>query len=107
MANRRPLVAGLKADPHADRAAEEKFIYGDKPKPTGAQPAPAPQEPTAVRSASKVTRVPFTTRLRTDLAEAVKRASLERQLEGVEPNQVQEILESALEPWLRANGYVT
>jgi hypothetical protein len=59
-----------------------------------------------VRPATKVTRVPFTTRLRVDLADAVKTASLKRQLEGVEPNQVQEILESALEPWLRANGYL-
>ena len=58
------------------------------------------------RRPSQVSRVPFTTRLRADLAHAVKRASLERQLQGFEPNTVQEILESALEPWLRANGYV-
>jgi hypothetical protein len=103
MATRRPLVEGLKPLPPELRAAEEAFVYRDKP--TAA--APVVPEPTAVRAATKVARVPFTTRLRVDLADAVKTASLKRQLEGVEPNQVQEILESALEPWLRANGYLT
>ncbi len=96
MAKRRPLVAGIKAKPQENRAAEEQFIYGEKAKPEPRRRAPAPMEPTAVRATTKVTRVPFTTRLRADLAEAVKRASLERQLQGIEPNQVQEILESAL-----------
>jgi hypothetical protein len=107
MANRRPLTAGLKAKPQANRADEERFIYDEQTKPAAAPPAPPRMEPTAVRAATKVNRVPFTTRLRTDLAEAVKNASLERQLRKIEPNQVQEILESALEPWLRANGYLT
>ncbi len=56
---------------------------------------------------TQVNRVPFTTRIRADLAQALKRASLERRLQEVEPNQVQEILENALEPWLRANGYLS
>jgi hypothetical protein len=107
MAKRRSLAAGLTAKPQANRADEENFIYDEKPKPVAAPPAPAPMEPTAVRASTKVNRVPFTTRLRADLAEAVKNASLERQLRKIEPNQVQEILESALEPWLRANGYLT
>ncbi len=62
--------------------------------------------PTAVKAAAKINRVPLTTRSRADLAQALKRASLERQLQEIEPNEVQEILESALEPWLRANGYL-
>jgi hypothetical protein len=103
MATRRPLVDGLKAKPQATRPAEEQFIYGEKPAPH-AQPT---TNPTAVRASTKIIRVPFTTRLRTDYAEAVKKASLERQLQKIEPNQVQEILESALEPWLRANGYLS
>jgi hypothetical protein len=103
MTKRRPLVAALNAKPQESLSAEKQFVYGDKVSP----PASAMLEPTAVRAATKVNRVPFTTRLRADLAEAVKRASLERQLQSIEPNQVQEILESALEPWLRANGYLT
>ncbi len=105
MANRRPLVAGLKDRPPADRSAEEKFVFGERPPVAEPPPPPAPA-PTAQKAAPKISRVPFTTRIRADLAQAVKRASLERQLQGIEPNQVQEILESALEPWLRANGYL-
>jgi hypothetical protein len=50
--------------------------------------------------------VPLTTRVRADFGAALKRASLERQLSGQYPNTVQDILEDALGPWLRANGYV-
>ena len=52
-------------------------------------------------------RVPFTTRLRSDLAQALKRALLERQSEGVQPNTVQDIFEEAAEPWLRSQGYLS
>lgn len=104
MSNRRPLVAGIKNPTPVDHSAEKKFVFGDRP--SAAEPALTPA-PTAQRAAPKISRVPFTTRIRADLAQAVKRASLERQLEGIEPNQVQEILENALEPWLRANGYLT
>jgi hypothetical protein len=51
--------------------------------------------------------VPLTTRVRSDFASALKRASLERQLSGVTPNTLQDILEQALEPWLRSNGYLS
>ena len=34
----------------------------------------------------------------------LKRASLERQLHGIQPNSVQEILEEALEFWLHKHG---
>ena len=101
MSNRRPLVAALTDRTPADRSTEEKFVFGERP----SEPPPA-AVPTAQKAAPKISRVPFTTRIRADLAQAVKRASLERQLQSIEPNQVQEILESALEPWLRANGYL-
>jgi hypothetical protein len=103
MTKRRTLVAGIKAMPRESQLAEKQFVHGAKAPPL----APAMLEPTAVRATTKVNRVPFTTRFRANLADAVKKASLERQLQKIEPNQVQEILESALEPWLRANGYLT
>ena len=53
-----------------------------------------------------INRVPLSTRMRADFAKALKRASLERQLEGVEPNTLQDILEEAAEPWLKSNGYI-
>jgi len=130
MSERRSLVEGLKARPESDRSLEEAFVFGTKaakPAPPAkarpatperavapkqaASPASAeegtPNPATVTRPAANIARVPFTTRLRSDMAQALKRASLERQLEGVEPNTVQEILESALEPWLKANGYLT
>jgi hypothetical protein len=104
MADRRTLKEALKAKPDAQRAEVEEFVYGATRQPSA--PPPAPMAPSAQQAAPKISRVPFTTRLRADLAQALKRASLERQLQGIEPNQVQEILENALEPWLRANGYL-
>ena len=50
--------------------------------------------------------MPLSTRMRADFAAALKRASLERQLASVEPNTLTDILEQAVEPWLRSNGYL-
>lgn len=102
MADRRPLVEGLKKA-EVPRTLEDEFVFGEK-KPTageGATPVVSPP-----KASTAISRVPLTTRLRADFAAALKRASLERQLNGVEPNTVQDILEEALEPWLKANGYL-
>lgn len=99
---RRTLADGLKGKPEAHREVEEKFVFGGK-----AGEAAAPPEAAPVRPVSVVGRAPFTTRIRADLAHALKQASLKRQLEGVEPNTVQDILEQALEPWLRQHGYLS
>jgi hypothetical protein len=45
--------------------------------------------------------------VRPEIAAALQTASLERQLQGIEPSSKREIVEEALEPWLRANGYLT
>ena len=89
---------------------EEQFVFAKKAQAD--QPA-QPQSPSPQAAESRhakrqvpVARTHFTTRLRTDFATAVKRASLERQLGSQFPNTVQEILEEALEPWLRRNGYL-
>jgi hypothetical protein len=100
MAPRRRLTEGVKP---VDRTAEEAFVYG----------TPMPDEPKAEVSAAeirrpgrRIDRLPLTTRIRTDMAVALKRASLERQLAGEYPNELQEILEEALEPWLKKHGYL-
>ena len=93
MADRRPLVEGLREAAGTDRAAEAAFVF-NRPRPG---PAPKPAAPP---------RVPLTTRLRADYAAALKRASLERQLAGAEPSTVQDILEEAVGPWLAAHGYL-
>lgn len=102
---RRALVEGLKTvTPPVDPQKEEAFVFGGK------KDAP-PEKPEPVSSITQTTatppaRVPISTRMRADLATALKRASLERQLQGVEPNALQDILEQAIEPWLRSNGYL-
>lgn len=100
MADRRTLVDGLKSTPPAmdiHREKEKEFVYGGKEKP--AEPAKPPAAPV-------ISRVPISTRIRSDFSAALKRASLERQLSGEHPNTLQDILEEAIEPWLRQNGYL-
>jgi hypothetical protein len=104
MAERRTLIEGMKnTPPPIERHREKEFVYGTDPsaeKQAGqvvALSAPAVQNHA---------RSPISTRIRSDFAEALKRASLERQLAKVQPNTISDILEVALEPWLKSNGYL-
>jgi hypothetical protein len=94
MSDRRSLAEGLKATPTPlDVTKEKQFVFGQKE-----QSAPTPVQPISA---------PISTRLRGDFVAALKRASLERQLKGTEPNTMRNILEEAIEPWLRSNGYLS
>jgi hypothetical protein len=101
MPDRRPLIEGLKPPAAVlDPKLEKAFVYGTKEKPKT-------EEPMVDKPSEKsLARAPVTTRIRADFATALKRASLERQLAGTTPNTLQEILEEALEPWLKTHGYV-
>lgn len=100
MKDRRSLMQGLEETPPVDPAIEREIVFQGKP--TSRSPVPAkPPIPTSAGP-----RAPLSTRIRADLAEALKRASLERQLAKIEPNAINEILELTLEPWLRDNGYL-
>lgn len=104
MAERRSLAEGLKATPKVDSVVAREFVYQGKAEnapPVAAKPEAGPP-PVPV-----INRVSLSTRIRDDFAKALKRASLERQLQGVEPNTLQDILEQAIEPWLRSNGYLS
>ncbi|MEO2088993.1 MAG: hypothetical protein ABGY75_05785 [Gemmataceae bacterium] len=105
MKERRTLVGGIGP---LDRSAEKEFVFGGKAGTTPADGTPVPprREPTASQQASTANRMPLSTRIRSDFGTALKRASLERQLSGTTPNTLQDILEEALEPWLRDNGYL-
>ena len=130
MAERRALIEGLSEE---DRAREAEFVYNQKPRTPVAKPAelkapaveaaepPTPEVPTqpalpaSVVAAAQVPtlspltgvgRVPVGARVRTELASMLKRASLERQLQGIEPNSVQEIIEDSLELWLHKHGHL-
>jgi outer membrane biosynthesis protein TonB len=122
MAKRRSLAEGLKSTPPANPVKEAAFVSGatkpkNSPEKKSAKPKskPALQEP-ASTSAPDVApepapeqilgRSPLTTRLRSDIGTALKRASLERQLAGQSPHTVQDILELILEPWLKNHGYL-
>jgi len=127
MAERRTLIEGLATAENIDPDLAEEFINNGKPrkpartsgrapeatKQTTDEPPAPPPLPQAVVAAAQVSpaspltgvgRVPVGARVRTELAAALKRASLERQLQGVEPNSVQEILEESLELWLHKHG---
>ena len=105
MNERRSLVEGLKITPPAiDPEIEKKFVFQSKEREQETLSKNVASPTTA--AASAVARSPISTRIRADLANALKRASLERQLAGIEPNTVQDILEQILEPWLHKNGYL-
>jgi hypothetical protein len=106
MAERRALIEGLKPPGSSvDPSKEEEFVFGGKkPKEPAASETPTPTVVHALGTTHA--RMPLSTRMRSDFATALKRASLERQLAGVEPNTLQDILEQAVEPWLRSNGYL-
>jgi hypothetical protein len=97
MQERRPLVEGLKpVNPPLDPKVEKQFVFGEV----------TSKEPEVEKVQPVKTRAPLTTKIRSDFATALKRASLERQLNGTVPNTLQEMLEEALEPWLKKHGYV-
>ena len=50
--------------------------------------------------------IPVNVRVRPEIAGALKTAALQRELQGVEPFTKREIVEQALEPWLKKNGYL-
>jgi hypothetical protein len=129
MVERRSLKEGLKSlDENIDPDLAEQFIYDGKQRRSGRPSAPAPEAsppaanepaslpplPQAITTAAQVHapsspltgvgRVPVGARVRTELAAALKRASLNRQLQGIQPNSVQDILEDALELWLHKHG---
>jgi hypothetical protein len=94
MVERRSLVEGLHTpEPPLDPVKAQEFVFGRNRRP----------KPTTKRTADAS---PLSTRIRTDFAVALKRASLERQLNGPEPCTLRDILEEAIEPWLRSNGYL-
>jgi hypothetical protein len=100
MAERRTLVEGLARAPE-ERAKEEAFVFG-QPRTT-APPAVAAVAPAEKDHLGRVVRVPLTTRIRPELAAALKRVSLQRQLEGTHPCAMQDLVEDALELWLLKN----
>ncbi|MEM6468709.1 MAG: hypothetical protein AAF802_04015 [Planctomycetota bacterium] len=99
MSGRRSLVEGLNETPKVTEL-ENDFVFGEKANETAepSETSNAIAEPQIMPQYQG--RVPLTTRCRPELASAIKRASLERQLKGIEPSSIQDIIEEALETWL-------
>lgn len=82
---------------------ESQPVAIDEPKSDSPKKAKPKRKPTRLQP---VGLIPVTVRLRPEVAGALKRASLERQLDGEEVFSQQDLVESALEPWLREEGYI-
>jgi len=129
MGERRALIEGLAEAEGFDPDQAEEFIKTGKVSKTAKTSARAPETtpeasevppakpplPQSVVAAAQVSatahltgvgRVPVGARVRTEIAAALKRASLERQLQGIQPNSVQDIHEESLELWLHKHGYL-
>jgi hypothetical protein len=129
MGERRALIEGLAETENINPDLAEEFINNGIPSPASitsprtpktkkqaTEESPAsPPLPASVIAAAQVSasspltgvsRTPMGARVRTTIAETVKRASLERQLQGIQPNSIQEILEDSLELWLLKHGYL-
>ena len=109
--DRRPLIEGITNEPEVDPKAAREFVYQNKPKPEETAPAPKAASPArlsagSLNPAAQSALVPLTARIPAEKFQALKRASFERQLQGVEPNSMQDIVEEALTPWLRKHGYL-
>ncbi len=107
MSQRRTLAAGLTTPaPAVDPNKEKEFVYGPQ-SDSNLDSSTGPRINEKPPAASVPARVPLSTRMRGDFAEALKNASLQRQLKKIQPNTVTDILEEAIEPWLRNRGYIT
>ncbi len=92
----------VEADVVQDKLGEGKgnAVPAKRPAKPAAQKRPEPLRLLATLL------VPVTVRLRPEIASALKRASLERQLNGIETYTQQDIVEEALLPWLQAEGLI-
>lgn len=127
MTARRPLTAGLNTPDSLDGDLVRAFVKQEPVPvdPPRAEPvelsvlvsqpdAPKSSETNDARRPKKKSRnnvvpiglIPVTVRLRPEIAGALKRASLERQLNGESLFTQQELVEQVLEPWLKREGYL-
>jgi hypothetical protein len=100
-----PLVVDERVEAirlEADEEVEELPRESRPRRPARPRSRPAP-EPTPI---TDYLLVPITTRLNPRTADALRRAHLEQKLRRQSPSTQQEIVEEALQEWLRDNGYL-
>ena len=116
MANRRALTDGInEANAEEVRAfVKQQPKQSGKPEVDGTELPPPPAGSISTTRRKRRSRtgpdpiglIPVTVRMRPELAGALKRASLELQLAGEEVFSQQDLVELALEPWLREQGFL-
>jgi hypothetical protein len=97
-----PTVQSSEPDAAESGVGEAK----ENPAPAKRAAKPAAQKRTEPPKLLATLLVPVTVRLRPEIASALKRASLERQLNGIATYTQQDIVEEALLPWLQAEGLI-
>ena len=104
MPNDRKLVDAVVRTKEDISVEEREFIKTGVPSKDLTQSNVTSQQSTSVMPGMSG-RIPLTARVRPEIASAIKKASLQRQLDGVTPNSMQAIMEEALEAWLNSNSY--
>ena len=104
MAERRSLSTAIQSVPNADPEVVRAFVTQETKTVLPVAGPVAAFTPTTA-GFQPVGLIPITVRLRPEVAGALKRASLERQLAAAEFFSQQEIVERALAAWLRENGH--
>jgi hypothetical protein len=114
---RRPLTVGISPEANIDPDEVRRFVAPEPQRSRQPDPSPttlpvetdlaaAPRPRLQSSGVRPVGLIPVTVRLRPELAGALKRASLQRQLAGEPIFTQQDLVELALEPWLRRQGYL-
>ncbi len=105
----------VRAERDGDSSDEEQMVEGNKVKPKkgqvtrayrSKQTQPPPEANSNLGFGLNNLLVPIATRLRPATAAALKRAGLEQKLNGQEPSSLQEIIELAIQRWLRDNRFL-
>lgn len=103
MAERRTLSQRVHSPVHTNPEAVRAFVT-QEPQATSVVGPPLPPTPLpTANNAFPVGLIPITVRLSPEIAGALKRISLERQLARADYFSQQEIVERALKAWLQQN----
>jgi hypothetical protein len=104
MAERRTLSQRVHSPVHTNSEAVRAFVT-QEPQALPAVGASSPPTPLpTINNAFPVGLIPITVRLSPEIAGALKRISLERQLARADYFSQQEIVERALKAWLQQNA---
>ena len=107
MAERRTLSQRVHSPVHTSPEAVRAFVT-QEPQAAPAPGPPSPPTPLPItNNAFPVGLIPITVRLSPEIAGALKRISLERQLARADYFSQQEIVERALKEWLQQNAIST